>query len=103
MSPRKNRRTRDKPRETGQSASGGPQWTEEDPDGDWIVRPAMGADKAYRCPGCDQEIPPRVGHVVAWPAEGGGAEDRRHWHRPCWNNRRTRQPNIQRSRRGPRY
>jgi hypothetical protein len=103
MSPRKNRRTRDEPREAGRGAFGGPRWTEEGPDGDWIVRPAAGAEKAYRCPGCDQEIPPGAGHVVAWPVEGAGLEDRRHWHRPCWNNRRNRMPNIQRSRRGPRY
>jgi hypothetical protein len=103
MSPRKNRRTRDEPRETGRGAFGGPQRIEEGPDGDWVVRPAAGAAKAYRCPGCDQEIPPGVGHVVAWPAEGGGPEDRRHWHRPCWEHRLHRLPNIQRSRRGPRY
>ncbi|GLY77257.1 ATP/GTP-binding protein [Actinoallomurus iriomotensis] len=103
MSPRKNRRTRDMPRETGQGAFGGPQRIEEGPDGDWIVRPAAGAAKTYRCPGCDQEIPPGVGHVVAWPAEGGGPEDRRHWHRPCWEHRLHRAPKIQRSRRGPRY
>ncbi|MCO5993983.1 ATP/GTP-binding protein [Actinoallomurus rhizosphaericola] len=103
MSPRRNRRDRDTVRETGAGAFGGPQRIEEGPDGDWIVRPVAGGTKAYRCPGCDQEIMPGVGHLVAWPAEGGGLDDRRHWHRPCWNHRLNRLPNIQRSRRGPRY
>ncbi|MCO6006234.1 ATP/GTP-binding protein [Actinoallomurus purpureus] len=103
MSPRKNRRSSDAARETGPGAYGGPQRIEEGPDGDWVVRPVAGASKAYRCPGCDQEIMPGVGHLVAWPAEGGGPDDRRHWHRPCWNHRITRLPKIQRSHRGPRY
>jgi hypothetical protein len=103
MSPRKNRRSRDVARETGPGAYGGPQRIEEGPDGDWVVRPMAGGPKAYRCPGCDHEIAPGVGHIVAWPAEGGGLDDRRHWHRPCWNHRFNRLPNIQRSRRGPRY
>lgn len=103
MSPRRNRRTPGTGRTTGAGAYGGPQRVEEAPDGDWIVRPVAGADKAYRCPGCDQEIVPGAGHLVAWPAEGGGLEDRRHWHRPCWNHRLNRLPNIQRARHGPRY
>ncbi|MET9290292.1 ATP/GTP-binding protein [Nocardia beijingensis] len=67
--------------------------TESGPDGDetYVVRtiPGARAVKTYRCPGCDHEIPPGVAHVVAWPAYGG-EEDRRHWHRGCWNGRRTR-------------
>jgi hypothetical protein len=69
-------------------------------DGDWIVRSVSGAgsSKTYRCPGCDQEIKPGVPHVVAWPADteqaawhgGGGLDDRRHWHTPCWNARSRR-------------
>jgi hypothetical protein len=73
---------RDVTREVG----GGSQWTE----GEWIVRAVVGAAKTYRCPGCDQEIHPGVGHVVAWPT--GDGEDRRHWHRPCWERRRDRGP-----------
>ncbi|HEX4359393.1 MAG TPA: hypothetical protein VH141_17815 [Pseudonocardia sp.] len=44
--------------------------TESAADGDWLVRTVPGAQgrKTYRCPGCDHEIPPGVGHVVAWPA-----------------------------------
>jgi hypothetical protein len=37
-------------------------------------------------------------HLVAWPADteqaawhgGGGLDDRRHWHTPCWNARLRR-------------
>jgi hypothetical protein len=68
-------------------------------DGDWMVRPVSGAaaTKAYRCPGCDQEIPAGTPHVVAWPAEqpfgiNAGVGDRRHWHRPCWRRRLERRP-----------
>ena len=69
-------------------------------DGDWIVRSVAGAStaKTYRCPGCDQEIRPGMPHLVAWPADteqaawhgGGGLDDRRHWHTPCWNARLRR-------------
>jgi hypothetical protein len=48
------------------------------------------AAKAYRCPGCDQEIPAGTGHVVAVPRLA--PEDRRHWHRSCWDHRATRRP-----------
>ena len=46
------------------------------------------ARKFYVCPGCNQNIPPGVAHVVAWPKEvGRGADDRRHWHKHCWSKR----------------
>lgn len=45
------------------------------------VAPAN-ARKEYRCPGCNHEIRPGTGHVVAWRA--GEEADRRHWHRYCW-------------------
>lgn len=108
MSPRKNRRAVSGPSRTG-GGVGGALWaqrTEEGPDGQWNVRTIAGANatKPYRCPGCDQEIPPGVGHVVAWPADGlGGADDRRHWHRPCWQARDRRAPRPFRSRGAPRY
>ncbi|RFS81897.1 ATP/GTP-binding protein [Actinomadura spongiicola] len=104
MSPRKNRRA-----VSGRAAgNGGGPWvqeTEEGPDGEWIVRAVSGAGavKAYRCPGCDQEIPPGVGHVVAWRADDRDGEDRRHWHRPCWQARTRRAPRVRRSRDAPRY
>ena len=68
-------------------------------DGEWFVRPVSGAaaGKAYRCPGCDQEVRAGVPHVVAWPADGPRSDDgalgeRRHWHTPCWAARRRRRP-----------
>lgn len=70
---------------------------ETGPDGyDYEVR-SVSADRAvktYRCPGCDHEIRPGTPHVVVWPADMGesGAEDRRHWHTPCWTHRSTRGP-----------
>jgi hypothetical protein len=94
VSPRKIRRERSGP----PASVPGPERVESWPDGDWIVRPVPGAGttKAYRCPGCDQEIVPGTPHVVAWPADGTlmsggvGVEERRHWHRPCWQHRLRR-------------
>ena len=66
-------------------------------DGDWLVRALPGNDKTYRCPGCDQEIRPGVGHVVVWPADGrGDLTDRRHWHTACWAARDRRGPTVRR-------
>jgi hypothetical protein len=56
------------------------------------------AVKAYRCPGCQQEIPPRTHHVVAVPTVA--PEDRRHWHRGCWDHRSQRRPGTTGRRRG---
>jgi hypothetical protein len=66
---------------------------EAGPDGEWNVRRLSGAStgKTYRCPGCQQEIPAAVPHVVAWPADGD-AEARRHWHTACWAARERRRP-----------
>jgi hypothetical protein len=64
-------------------------------DGDWHVRAITGsaATKAYRCPGCQQEILPGTAHLVAWRADThDGEEHRRHWHTPCWNARHRRRP-----------
>ena len=69
------------------------------PDGAWAVRHVSGggAVKTYRCPGCDQEIPPRTAHIVAWPAdERGDLSDRRHWHTGCWQARERRGPTRRR-------
>jgi hypothetical protein len=41
------------------------------------------AVKTYRCPGCDHEILPGLGHEVVVPV--GAPEDRRHWHSGCWH------------------
>jgi hypothetical protein len=40
------------------------------------------AEKTYRCPGCDHEIPPGLGHEVVVPL--ASPADRRHWHTGCW-------------------
>ncbi|HEY9475686.1 MAG TPA: hypothetical protein VIS06_17775 [Mycobacteriales bacterium] len=114
VSPRHNRRRRngrtpsrgDGHHDAGDTVS---QRVQEWADGDWIVRPVTGAaaGKAYRCPGCDQQIQAGVAHLVTWPADaiggGDGLEQRRHWHRPCWNARDRRRANVQRSRNAPRY
>ncbi len=68
---------------------------EEHADGDWLVRRITGSAsvKTYRCPGCDHEIRPATPHVVAWLADDPrGAEERRHWHTPCWSARGRRGP-----------
>ena len=74
----------------------GPERAESAPDGDWVVRLVPGAvsTKTYRCPGCDQEIAPGTPHVVAWPADriNAGVDERRHWHRACWDHRLRRGP-----------
>ncbi len=68
----------------------------------WVVRSLAGAPgRAYRCPGCDQELPSASPHVVAWPE--GREDDRRHWHTACWDARDRRGVKVQRSRNAPRY
>ena len=50
---------------------------------------------SYRCPGCDQLIPPATPHTVVWPETaivGAGVDQRRHWHSTCWNARDRRGP-----------
>jgi hypothetical protein len=106
VSPRRNNPRRGTPRtEPAERPLGGghAERTEEFRGEEWRVRAVAGAGgKRYRCPGCDQEIPPGVGHLVAWP-EFGGVDDRRHWHTACWNARERRTTNVQRSRGAPRY
>lgn len=71
----------------GTQAVEGPSWTQ----GEMFLFRHMGshsATKFYVCPGCNHNIPPGVAHIVAWPRDTGrGAEDRRHWHRHCWDRR----------------
>ncbi|GHD09312.1 ATP/GTP-binding protein [Streptomyces violarus] len=110
MSPRRNR-----PKDAGsfgRSAEddspgryGGWQSSENWQGENWSVRHVAGASaqgKSYRCPGCDQLIPDGVPHVVAW-SEHAGVDDRRHWHKACWNARDRRTPGVQRSRNSPRF
>jgi hypothetical protein len=68
-----------------------------------VVRRVAGtaSARAYRCPGCDQELRPGTPHVVAWPE--GGPDDRRHWHTACWDARGRRGVKVLRSKNAPRY
>ncbi len=104
MSPRRNRPHRaDKPEPRPEDDRHGLERTETWRDEEWQMRPVTGSTgKTYRCPGCDQEIPPGVGHVVAWP-QHSGIDERRHWHRACWNAKDRRSAKLQRSRNAPRY
>ncbi|MDO5671194.1 MAG: hypothetical protein Q4G50_14480 [Corynebacterium sp.] len=89
------RREAKKPRELprdgaafyGTQAVEGPSWTQ----GETYLFRHMGshaATKFYVCPACNNNIPPGVAHIVAWPRDTGrGADDRRHWHRHCWDRR----------------
>lgn len=87
------------------SYPGGMDAVEEWRGGEWHVRRLTGsaATKAYRCPGCDQEIRPATPHVVVWPLYDLEAGDRRHWHAQCWKARDRRGARVQRSRSAPRY
>ncbi|WP_293829843.1 hypothetical protein [uncultured Corynebacterium sp.] len=94
--PRRNRRQYQAPRYVlpkdgstfiGTQEMEGPSWT----NGEIFKVRQIGsaaAAKYYVCPGCNQNIPPGVAHVVAWPRDTGrGADDRRHWHKHCWQRR----------------
>jgi len=48
------------------------------------------ASKPYICPGCQQDIPKGMGHVVTVPTSA--PDDRRHWHHGCWEHRHRRRP-----------
>ena len=48
------------------------------------------ARKSYLCPGCNQDVPAGLGHLVVVPDLV--PEDRRHWHHGCWEHRRNRRP-----------
>jgi hypothetical protein len=90
---RKHRRRDDEVRELGPAYAS--RTVESHPDGDWVVQKVTGsaATKPYRCPGCDQEIPPATPHTVAFSSDDPkGLEHRRHWHTPCWAARDRRGP-----------
>lgn len=105
MSPRRNRpRGGEKPAGYDGGERYGLETTDTWRGEEWVVRQVGGsaAGKRYRCPGCDQEIPPGVPHVVAWQRDSG-ADDRRHWHKSCWSARDRRGARLQRSRNAPKY
>ncbi|WP_181874377.1 ATP/GTP-binding protein [Marinitenerispora sediminis] len=97
MSPRRNvprRKAAQRPESAEESLIlrvTGAEHRETGPDGEWVLRRITGAAaaKVYRCPGCQQDIPPGMAHVVAWRPYGDG-EDRRHWHSSCWQRRTHR-------------
>lgn len=83
--PSKHRRA-PRPLVTGLDAS-----TRTTREGIYIVRtiPAHRALKLYMCPGCNTTIQLGTAHIVAWPQTPSfgfesGTEQRRHWHKHCW-------------------
>ena len=71
----------------GTQEEAGPSWSNGEV---YLVRQigSSAAKKFYVCPRCNQNIPPGVAHVVAWPRDTGGrGDDRRHWHKHCWKKR----------------
>jgi hypothetical protein len=46
------------------------------------------ANKWYVCPNCNRDIEPGTGHYAIVPKEA--PDLRRHWHRGCWDGRKTR-------------
>jgi len=48
------------------------------------------ARKHYICPNCNRDITPGTGHYVVVPVDA--PDLRRHWHRGCWDGRKTRGP-----------
>ena len=46
--------------------------------------------KTYLCPGCNRDLPPGLGHMVAIPVDS--PDLRRHWHYGCWQARHRRRP-----------
>lgn len=102
--PRQNRRRADVPF-TERPPSAGAERREQWRGDEYAVRSVTGsgATKAYRCPGCDQQVRAGTAHVVVWPAFHADAADRRHWHTPCWAAREHRAPGPLRGRSAPRY
>lgn len=81
------KRKKSKGRTTSRSPSIAPDPSDTDDVDTRYVQPYE-ATKTYLCPGCNQAIPPGTGHMVAVPPEA--PDLRRHWHRGCWVNRKTR-------------
>lgn len=66
----------------------GPDWARVD---GYQVRRSLNEQKRYRCPYCEGWIQPGTAHIVAVPE--GQADDRRHYHTPCWERHSgTRRP-----------
>ena len=54
-----------------------------------VVQPFQ-AVKTYLCPGCNHEVAAGTSHLVVVPV--ADPDGRRHWHRPCWEQRHRRRP-----------
>ena len=81
--PRKHRsaRERDLPIGSAERPKGvAPEWASAE--GYRVLAVSGERGKAYRCPGCQQEIRPGTPHLVVMEHEEVGS--RRHWHTPCW-------------------
>jgi hypothetical protein len=86
--PPKQRRTKAGPKSTGRPKRKGPRTLRDPsdaPDADVRFVQPYEATKPYLCPGCGNEIPEGLGHVVAVPRSA--PDLRRHWHRACWVSR----------------
>lgn len=64
-------------------------------DGEWFVQhiPSVNAIKTYKCPECERSITPGTAHLVVWQQDHmfgkqRAIEERRHWHKHCWETRR---------------
>jgi hypothetical protein len=81
--PRKHSAARDReasPEPLARPLGVAPRWAQVD---GIVVRAVSGEKgKAYRCPGCHQEIRPGTPHLVVVMDED--VEGRRHWHTQCW-------------------
>lgn len=53
------------------------------------VQPYQAA-KPYLCPGCGGTVAAGTGHLVVVPT--AAPDERRHWHRSCWERRLRRRP-----------
>jgi hypothetical protein len=82
--PRRHRAARDRaaPPPPRQPASLAPAWAHAE---GVTVRQVTG-ERAYRCPGCQQEIRPGTLHLVVIPDDD--VDLRRHWHLSCWRRER---------------
>ena len=93
--PRSNRRRPDP--EPRAPLGAGVDRTVSGPDGEWVVRELRGttSTKSYTCPGCHQDIPPGLPHLVVWPSRGtlspgDGASARPPWPRASFAARERR-------------
>jgi hypothetical protein len=86
--PRRHRAARDRaapPEPLERPLGVAPIWAQTD----WATAREVTGKKAYRCPGCHQEIRAGIRHLVV--VEHDDVEGRRHWHTECWRRELRRQ------------